>query len=350
MEILYKDDYEWSIFYFKNLDNTYTVLTKHGVKNGKMVEHTSIIKAGKNIGKKNETTIEEQAKLEALREWEKKKKMGYHLENETVDILKPMLALEYKKVVKFPAWVQPKLDGVRCLIYMKNGALIFQSRQNTLYEPMEHLIPSITAILTRLPNAILDGELYAHEMGFENVISMVRRAKVKHPDIHKIKYHLYDVFYKDTNMLFSDRHALLYGNYKKDTEVILVETTRISNITQIETLLKSYMDQSYEGIMIRGDGNYKHGRSKDLLKYKLFKDDEFEVVGHHEGANGIPVFDCKVKNTTFGVMMKGTLASRQERMKNISDYYGKMLTVKYQELSADGIPRFPVGIAFRDYE
>ena len=57
MEILYKDDYEWSIFYFKNLDNTYTVLTKHGVKNGKMVEHTSIIKAGKNIGKKNETTI-----------------------------------------------------------------------------------------------------------------------------------------------------------------------------------------------------------------------------------------------------------------------------------------------------
>ena len=353
MDILYKDDYEWSIFYLKNPDNTYTVLTKHGVKNGKMVEHTSIIKAGKNIGKKNETTIEEQAKLEALREWEKKKKMGYHLINKIeTDVLKPMLALEYKQIIKFPSWLQPKLDGVRCLIYMKHGEVVFQSRQNVMYAPMEHLIPSLTAILSRMPGVILDGELYAHELGFENVISMVRRAKVKHPDICKIKYYLYDFFYKenDKNTLYGDRYATLYGMYEKDPHIVLVETTSIQNLNQIESLLKIYMDQSYEGVMIRGNGIYKHGRSKDLLKYKLFKDDEFEVVGHHEGANGIPVFDCKVKNTTFGVMMKGTLASRQERMKNISDYYGKMLTVKYQELSADGIPRFPVGIAFRDYE
>jgi DNA ligase-1 len=102
--------------------------------------------------------------------------------------------------------------------------------------------------------------------------------------------------------------------------------------------------------MIRGNGVYKHGRSKDLLKYKLFKDDEFEVVGHHEGQGGIPIFECNIKDKTFSVAMKGTTESKKERMDNVTEFYGKLLTVKYQELSADGIPRFPVGIAFRDYE
>ena len=104
--------------------------------------------------------------------------------------------------------------------------------------------------------------------------------------------------------------------------------------------------------MLRSNGLYKEGRSKDLLKYKKFMDAEFEVVGHHEAKFGLPVpiFDCKVGDKTFGVMMKGDFESRADRMKNVTDYYGKLLTVKFQELSSDGIPRFPVGISFRDYE
>ena len=363
---LYNGKYKWSIFYEKQPDGTMHVITNHGTTNGKMVEHVSIIKEGKNIGKKNETSIEEQAKLEVERECVKKKKQGYHLENEENEILKPMLALEYKKEkekgkLRFPVWVQPKLDGVRCLIYMKNGELVFQSRQNTIYDPIEHLVPELTELLSHMPGAVLDGELYTHQLGFENIISMVRRAKVKHPDIVKLKYHVYDMFYLDKseseseskNMTYSDRYYALFKKYKNEYEsIVLVETIHINSNKEIELLLKDYIEKSYEGIMIRGNGSYKHGRSKDLLKYKLFQDAEFEVVGHHEGHNGIPVFDCKIENSTstFGVMMKGDVASRQDRMKNVKDYYGKMLTVKYQELSADGIPRFPVGIVFRDYE
>ena len=375
---LYNGKYKWSIFYEKQSDGTMHIVTNHGTTNGKMVEHISIIKEGKNIGKKNETSIEEQAKLEVERECVKKKKQGYHLKNENDNendnetencILKPMLALEYKKEkekgkLKFPVWAQPKLDGVRCLIYMKQGELVFQSRQNTIYDPIEHLVPDLTSLLSRMPGAILDGELYTHQLGFENIISMVRRAKVKHPDIVKLKYHLYDMFYLDKSknetetktktktktMPYAERFDTLFKNYKNESNVVLVETTCINSSKEIEFLLNDYIQKSYEGLMIRGNGPYKNGRSKDLLKYKLFQDAEFEVVGHHEGHNGIPVFDCKVGETTFGVMMKGDVASRQDRMKNVKDYYGKMLTVKYQELSADGIPRFPVGIAFRDYE
>ena len=347
METLYNGEYVWSIFYSGNPDGTYTVVTRHGVIGGKMVEHLSLVKEGKNKGKKNETTVEEQATLEMQREWEKKKKQGYHLKNEVNTIIKPMLAQEYKKYVA-PAWVQPKLDGVRCLVYIKNGDVVFQSRQNTIYEPLMHLVPELRAILCRAPDAILDGELYAHELGFENIISMVRRAKVRHPDIHKIKYHMYDVF-NDLSMSFIDRRQLLSTIYKNEPNVVLVETVPVQK-ADIEPLLHKYIASNYEGIMIRGNGPYKHGRSKDLLKYKLFKDDEFEVIGHHEGQGGIPIFECKIKDKTFSVAMKGTMESKKDRMDKVEDYYGKMLTVKYQELSADGIPRFPVGIAFRDYE
>jgi DNA ligase-1 len=80
-------------------------------------------------------------------------------------------------------------------------------------------------------------------------------------------------------------------------------------------------------------------------------DAEFQVVGHHESKTNVPVFECKTKEgNVFSVMMKETMETKQERMKSVNEYYGKWLTVRYQELSKDGIPRFPVGISFRDYE
>ena len=119
-------------------------------------------------------------------------------------------------------------------------------------------------------------------------------------------------------------------------------------------MLDYYCAQNYEGLMIRNNGTYKAGgRSKDLLKYKKFLDQEFEVVGHHLSKMGVPtpIFECKTKdNKIFSVMMKEDFINKQKRLDNITKYYGKMLTVKYQELTTDGIPRFPVGISFRDYE
>ena len=110
--------------------------------------------------------------------------------------------------------------------------------------------------------------------------------------------------------------------------------------------------------MIRNkDSPYKQqGRSKDLLKYKKFHDDEFVVIGHHEGTGahkGTPIFECRSKakeGKIFSVTMQGTIESRKQMLENVKGYYGKLLTVKYQEISADGEPRFPVGICFRDYE
>jgi DNA ligase-1 len=215
-------------------------------------------------------------------------------------------------------------------------------------------VPELTTILNKMPpNTILDGELYTHGLGFESIVSMVRRAKTRHPDLLKLKYTLYDFFIKgDNTLLYEERLKTLNGVFLPNNHIELIETRIATDLHILNNMLDFYTAQNYEGIMIRNNGVYKEGnRSKDLLKYKKFMDDEFEVVGHHMSKFGTPVFECKCgDNKTFSVMMKEDFETKHKRMDNIYQYYGKKLTVKFQELTSDGIPRFPVGICFRDYE
>ena len=260
--------------------------------------------------------------------------------------IKPMLAIEMEeKLVKFPAYIQPKLDGIRCLIYQHSDQIIFQSRQNKLFEPFLHLLPDLEKIFKDQPDLILDGELYCHGLGFEAVTSMVRRAKTRHPDVEKINYVIYDCI---TNEPYKSRMNKINIFLKY---VFFIETIEVTKMSEIEDAHSHYTDYGYEGIMIRGNGLYKHGRSKDLLKYKKFKDSEYLVVGHAEGTGahaGTAIFICKSgSDKTFNVVMNGPLEKRRDMLKHVGDYYGKYLTVKYQELSVDGIPRFPIGLGFR---
>ena len=267
--------------------------------------------------------------------------------------IKPMLAIEMEeKLVKLPAFVQPKLDGIRCIIYklqqpLEKNQIIFQSRQNKLFEPFLHLLPDLEKIFKDQPDLILDGELYCHGLGFEAVTSMVRRAKTRHPDVEKINYVIYDCVTNDEYKIRMNKINIFLKH------VFFIETIEVTKMSEIEDAHSHYTDYGYEGIMIRTNGLYKHGRSKDLLKYKKFKDSEYLVVGHTEGTGahaGTAIFVCKSSETsdkTFNVVMNGPLEKRRDMLKHVGDYYGKLLTVKYQELSVDGIPRFPIGLGFR---
>lgn len=375
---------QWAVQVIDNGDNTYTVRSEYGAVGGKQVVHDLLITEGKNQGKKNETTPRQQAELEAEREWTKKQKQGYSTQRsgtlesqteQTKKMLKPMLALEFdmNKTIKFPLYIQPKLDGIRCLVYKLNNKIIFQSRQNTIYEEFTHLMPQLEHLFSQFEDQtdlVLDGELYTHGMAFEKITSLVRSSKRKADEIEQLEYHIYDCFYSSTTtennpknvMSYEDRNRVLRNAFgsTRYPKLILVQTQIANSKDDIENYHEYYttLENSYEGVMVRSIGGvYKQqGRSKDLQKYKKFMDEEFEVVGHHEGTGahaGTAIFDCKSnvnRNKTFGVTMQGTLESKRKMMENIRSYYGKMLTVKYQEKSEDGIPRFPVGIAFRDYE
>ena len=276
--------------------------------------------------------------LKTLRQ--KKIKQGYH---EGVPDPCAMLAHEYhaKDKLVFPVYVQPKLDGIRCLVYQKDGQWVFQSRNHTVFQPFPHLVHAFEKTLPT--GMILDGELYRHGLDFQAITSIVR--KKDHPDLSQLQYHVYDMIGEGT---FEERyHALLQRN------VLLTETRMAYSVDDIERYHGDCVERGYEGIMIRNPkGLYKQARSKDLLKYKHFKTDEFQVVGHTVGKGDIAIFECITKDASkeikrFGVMMKATLEDKQEMLEHIQDYYGKWLTVKYQELSKDGVPRFPVGIGWR---
>jgi DNA ligase-1 len=400
---------QWSICVDDYGDDVFVLVSTHGLEGGAQVTHEKEITEGKNIGRSNETTPREQALLEAERDWNKKMKQGYAPRMSAGDAakaaavpetaalktkkasnnqigplqLKPMLADKFttgKTVLKFPVYLQPKLDGIRCLVYRHpvTDELVFQSRSNTQFDAPKHISDCVEMMwqFFREPkNLVLDGELYCHGMDFRTITSAVRRGSTEHPKLKMIQYHMYDCFYAgaanvaQNKIPYAERYGILQLGYNSameedeerfGTAIQLVETKIAKSLDAIQKAHTHYteMDPPYEGVMIRSrDGVYKqNNRSKDLLKFKSFEDEEFIVVGHHEGTGdhtGTPIWECRSKvcpDKIFSVTMKGTIESRKEMFKNVKSYYGKELTVQYQEISDEGIPRFPVGIAFRDYE
>ena len=133
----------------------------------------------------------------------------------------------------------------------------------------------------------------------------------------------------------------------------------------IEAVMDRAVAEGYEGIMIRDPGApYAQGaRSKALLKYKRFRDAEFEIVGFYEASGkdaGTVVFKCRTGSgggeeggqggREFAVRPQGTRAHRAAMLRDAPALVGRLLTVRFQELTDDSVPRFPVGVAVRDYE
>ena len=343
-----------------------TIRVSYGYQDGAVTVNEKTITTGKNIGKKNETTPEQQAASEARSTWDKKKTGGYaeSLDDAHVpgvadaaavaahEAILPMLAHDYHKRgkdIKFPCFVQPKLDGVRCIF--KNGVLT--SRQGKVFPNMEHITQDLKDV-----DLVLDGELYSNTLNFQQFVGLVR--KKKHNDAEKqllrqVKFHVYDCvndkpFSERTeaiNTLFSQR---LYAF----SEPLLTEECK--NKEDLKKFHDKYVAEGKEGLIIRNkDGLYQlAARSKDLQKYKEFEDAEFKVTGFTDGEGlekGLVIWVCETSaGKSFHVRPRGTHEARAEIFNEAKDYVGKSLTVRYQELTEEGIPRFPVGIAFRDYE
>ena len=276
----------------------------------------------------------------------------------------PMLAHKWPEKAKhvvFPCYVQPKFDGTRTVAVcgLKAGTPCLFSRQRKAYPHLEH----IQAVVRQLPKGLLlDGELYRHDLDFNEIVGTIKKktlTKADEPKHALIQLHCYDLI--DTEKTFEERFTelkTLFSEYKKviGDVLILCPTEKVTKKEDLKPKHDEYVADGYEGLMIRNvAGLYDVGnRSTDLLKMKEFQDDEFEIVGFYEGEGGdkgLVIWRCKTKEgKLFGCRPHGTHEDRAELFKHGKDYVGKMLTVRYQELTPDGIPRFPVGIAVRDYE
>lgn len=375
---------QWSIGVTGN-DTKGIITTIYGQVNGKMIESNREINSGKNIGKKNETTPFKQAVLEATSKWTKKvkndgyitflkieednpsnKKLSSNSEknNENTNIklnmIRPMLAQTHekrKKNITYPCFVQPKLDGIRCISYRDDkNEIHLMSRTGKEFPHLLHIRNALSKIKF---TGFLDGELFTTKLDFSVISGLVRKKKLKDDDIQQcslIQYHIYDTFNLDNlEMPFSERTELINNTIRQNKILIKVKTLLCKNEEFMLSKYNDFIQNNYEGIMIRNkEGVYKiKYRSNDLIKLKPFNDEEYKIVGFKEGTGrdkGCIIWICdNGKGTTFNVRPKGTLEYRKHLFNNGDKYIGKMLTVRYQELQ-DGIPRFGVGIIIRDYE
>jgi DNA ligase-1 len=340
------------------------IVTAYGLVDGKKQVNRELIADGKNIGKANETTPTQQAVAEAKSRWEKKAKKGYvqdlagALAGErdaqfVAGGIDPMLAHKYKeqgKKITYPAYVQPKLDGHRCVAVVGDAGVVLYSRSRKVIRGVPHVSRAIEAM--SLPvGTILDGELYNHDYHdkFEELTSFIRQVTPK-PGHEVVQYHVYDL--PSSTGSFRNRLYWLRCWITEDPAVRLVETEAVYNFDEVQSFFANYLADGYEGAMVRNaDSLYKFGRSYDLQKVKEFDDAEFTIVGIESGRGrmeGRAIFTCTTDSgDTFAAKMKGTIDSLAYYLDHKDEFIGQLLTVQYQGLSAKGIPRFPVGLRIR---
>jgi len=313
----------------------------------------------KNVGKSNETTAEEQAIKEATAMWENKLARKYY-ENKDEALggnrLLPMLAVSFesragKKVDghTYPCYVQPKLDGIRCIAQCdESGNVTLYSRQGKEIPTVPHIITWLED--TMLPGHVADGELYVHGWTFQEITSAFKK---KREASSKLVYHVYDYIVdpskpKNQKERYKDLQEFIYNG----GAVSLVETKTCNNENDIMKYVNGWLDQGYEGGIARmlDNSNYKfRGRSKRLLKIKTFLDDEFKITGFDRGINSTCIWICtNTNNQEFRCLANGQLSEKQQYLIDADQYIGEMLKVKFFELTDDGIPRFPVAIGIRD--
>jgi len=327
--------------------------------NGLESEHTLSapkIATIKNEGRSNEVQPREQAVLEIESAYERKRDSGYVSEGESLVPVRPlpMLAHPFEKRkhnIKYPAFVQPKLDGTRMLF---DGSVGWSRKgKDYIDEVIEHLKFDCDI------DVILDGELMLNQdrFTFQETISAIKKFDPKRTPY--LQFHVYDLINPENpDMSFDERYDLLNGlvGHIDNPSIILVDTREITKETDVNDIHGEYVSRGYEGVIIRNmDGLYKDGkRSADLQKFKHFEDNEFIVVDVVDGVGkeeGCAVFICETADgNTFNVRPKGTTEQRQLWYVNRHTLVGNLLTVKYQELTDGGIPRFPVGLTLRDYE
>ena len=349
---------------------------QHGIYDGKLQVDTRQYTEGKNIGKKNETTPLQQCVAEVEKKHKDKiEKEGYSdtyynvpntLTTETTPEIRkifPMLANKYEPSVTkkrggivFPCFVQPKLDGLRCVVYLVDGLPVYQSRTGGIFTVLHHLDSSVVEILSRNHTLVLDGELYTPQIPFEELAGIIKKKTLTETDKQKIlhiQYHVYDLVIP--KLPFRERLLQMQQTILSTNLFVVPVSTYLANsVADFKEKFGEYVAQGFEGIMLRNtEGLYQENyRSNDLMKYKEFFEAEYPIVDYKEATGrdvGTVIWECETpEGRRFSVRPRGTQEARREWFCKAESLVGKQLTVIYQELSEMGVPRFPVGKAIRD--
>lgn len=336
-------------------DYFYTIAGQVG---GALTESKPNKCTGKNIGRSNETTPEQQALAEAQSKFEKKVKLGYKKDPQDVDqetYFEPMLAKVFTdrldKVV-YPVLVDRKYNGGR-MITMATGQF---TRKGEAYKSVPHLFEAQEALFKKYPDLVLDGEAYNHELRYKlnELMSIIRRTKnitAEHLKRSReiVRYYVYDGFgfddvTEDTPQLVRRSKLLNMLSREKIEFVEPVVGEMAQSEKEVWDIYNRYVQDGYEGAMVRLNGLYKNGRSSDLLKVKPEDDAEGLILDVMEGSGNWSGSGKTVKlrwnGIEFDASVKGTYEQAVQLLKEKDKWIGREATFVYNGLTGLGVPNY----------
>ena len=371
---------QWQIFV--NGGEFYTI---SGQVEGKLTATKPTVVKIKNSGKKNATSIGEQAIKEAQSKHDFKLEHGYTLDITATDktgYQEPMLAKhfeDYQDVVTYPLLVDEKLNGVR--LNARINSLL--SRRGKPFNTLPHIKTALAPIFEKYPELFLDGEAFNEKLKNHlnrliEIVSVAYKPKDVTVELLKeseaiVEFHVYDGFgfhsdkYGDVVQAtpFTIRRAALKELLKGVTYIHVLDTIECKNLEEVKALLEKSRKEHPEGIIIRwGNGGYEFKRSKYLLKWKNFMDAEFTIVdvepgsGDWEGCSKRIILklpkptvgrDGKIQ-TTFASNIEGSMEYLRKMLLEKEKVIGKLATVRFQDYSEYKIPQIPYVEVIRDYE
>lgn len=335
-----------------------------GLVDGKLVENEKQCK-GKNIGKKNETNPTVQASLEMQSKIMEKLDEGYFFtqkEAEETTVILPMLAKSYEDESRKINWsnkvfIQPKLDGMRCLAYKDSaGDVVLKSRDGKMIENMDHIKKGLANLKQ---DTILDGELYCHGLTFQENMKLIK--KYRENESEQIQYHVYDVI---SSKSFEERFFMTdltehFIGFPNNAPFVRVQTELVVDENAIKNKHIAFLELGYEGTIIRhGEMGYQmDSRSSYLLKNKDFQDIACTIIDIEPAEQrpewGVPVLKYEVQKlsgVSRCIFRAGARLSHEERKELLTNkkyYIGKTAEIRFFEWSDDGVPRFPVYCGLR---
>lgn len=285
----------------------------------------------------------------------------------------PMLAVDWHKVRRPAAfaddgaYAQPKLDGIRALANTRTGKLY--SRTGKLLEGLSHIEAALLAAAEVAPPPAewLDGEVYRHGMDFQDIVGAARR-KNGDDRSQKLQLHVFDTVRPDLGFeariealnRWTAGFAALSPRHEGIIMQVHTEPVPAAPLEEFQervaALVARFEAEGYEGVILRRDAPYEPGkRSLTLAKAKNFQDAEFRVLRltKRERQVGAPLAATVVAETESGTQFEATLggteAQRREMWRDRERYRtdGYQVTVRFQELTAAGVPRFPTVVGFR---
>jgi len=275
---------------------------------------------------------------------------------------KPMLAypvsdkpIDYSNKIS----MQPKLDGVRCVVQYDNSEVKAYSRTGKPWLNIDHILFNLKPFFTLNPNVILDGELYNHDLkdDFNKIISLVRKSKPTDQDrldaAELTQFHCYDII--DETMTFEERNKFIIQNVPRNHCVYHVKTQAVSTESLSKVVHQQNLDAGYEGSILRTNDKYACKRSHNLRKFKDFNDTEATITAWVEGkgkrVGTIGKFMAiDADGNEFGMPVMDKFKYLQDNFKKMQGYVGKIATFTYFERTKANSYRHPLFKALRNYE